>query len=163
MGWLTVKSRRKPCYLRELFIEDPNLRRSERLAAKRNNISFPKERPKIVLTISLQLDSTSRGALAPPMSVLTHPGCMQATRIPSCSRSMLIDLINYLGEHYRCHGINQESFRQLFGLDHPNPREFGSDSCIVEQYIESGFSDLRADLIDHAGEVLEVLEIFKYI
>ncbi|CAG5073672.1 Protein of unknown function [Cotesia congregata] len=55
LGWLSVKSRRiyyiscyfyklldigKPCYLRELFIEDPNLRRSERLAAKRNNISF---------------------------------------------------------------------------------------------------------------------------
>lgn len=55
LSWLTVKSRRiyyiscyfyklldigKPCYLRNVFIEDPNLRRSERLAAKRNNIGF---------------------------------------------------------------------------------------------------------------------------
>ncbi|XP_044591465.1 uncharacterized protein LOC123269694 [Cotesia glomerata] len=55
LGWLSIKSRRiyytscyfyklleigKPCYLHELFQEDLNVRRSERLAAKKNNILF---------------------------------------------------------------------------------------------------------------------------
>ncbi|CAD6227296.1 GSCOCG00006084001-RA-CDS [Cotesia congregata] len=55
LGWLSIKSRRiyftccyfyklletsKPSYLRELFQEDLSVRRSERLAAKKNNILF---------------------------------------------------------------------------------------------------------------------------
>ncbi|CAG5073917.1 Protein of unknown function [Cotesia congregata] len=55
LGWLSIKSRRlyfaacyffkllnigKPIYLRDLFIEDNDVRRSERLAAKKNKINF---------------------------------------------------------------------------------------------------------------------------
>lgn len=55
LGWLSVKSRRtyylccyfykllsvsKPSYLRELFVEDVDVRRSDRLAAKKNNVTF---------------------------------------------------------------------------------------------------------------------------
>lgn len=39
------------------------------------------------------LVSTSIGALLPPKSVRTHPGCKHVTKIPSAFRSTLIDLV----------------------------------------------------------------------
>lgn len=46
-----------------------------------------------VFRILLTLVSMSIGALLPPRSVRTHPGCKHVTKIPSVFRSMLIDLV----------------------------------------------------------------------
>lgn len=46
-----------------------------------------------VSKMQLTLVSTSIGALLPPISVRTHPGCKHATKIPSAFRSTLIDFV----------------------------------------------------------------------
>lgn len=46
-----------------------------------------------VFSIVLQLVSISNGACLPPMSVLTHPGCMLTHNILETLKSMLIDLV----------------------------------------------------------------------
>lgn len=45
----------------------------------------------MVLNIPETLVSTSRVAFLPPISVFTHPGCIDATRILSFFKSTLID------------------------------------------------------------------------
>lgn len=46
-----------------------------------------------VSRMQLTLVSTSIGALLPPRSVRTHPGCKHATKTPSAFRSTLIDFV----------------------------------------------------------------------
>lgn len=48
---------------------------------------------KIVLSMSLQLVSTSNGACDPPKSVRTHPGCIDTHKILSLFKSTLMDFV----------------------------------------------------------------------